>query len=275
MVADLTDAAGDGNFALESLMFGGAPAPDSLAPRAHAAFPTASMSQGYGLTETSSVAVGFAGEDYIERPKSCGLPTPVNDILIVQDGLVMRPGEVGEVWLRGPNIMKGYWRDPAATAKALTRDGWFRTGDLGVLDEEGFLYIRDRIKDIIIRGGENIDSVTVENALYADDRVLEAAAVGVPDARLGELVAAVVSVKPAFRSDAPGRKEDKVTDAGLIAFAAQRLPRFAVPVMIIVQDEPFERTPSGKILKADLRKVAAAAYAKRLAAGGSQQQAKL
>lgn len=164
MVADLTDAAGDGNFALESLMFGGAPAPDSLAPRAHAAFPTASMSQGYGLTETSSVAVGFAGEDYIERPKSwcvqhsllhvransnrfhlaSGLPTPVNDIIIVKDGLVMRPGEVGEVWLRGPNIMKAYWRDPEATAKALTRDGWFRTGDLGVLDEEGFLYIRDR-----------------------------------------------------------------------------------------------------------------------------------
>lgn len=101
----------------------------------------------------------------------------MNDILIVKEGLVMRPGEVGEVWLRGPNVMKGYWRDPAATAKALTRDGWFRTGDLGVLDEEGFLYIRDRsmcfqalsvlswngalinlcpVKDIIIRGGENI-----------------------------------------------------------------------------------------------------------------------
>ncbi|KAF8974758.1 hypothetical protein BDZ97DRAFT_1775265 [Flammula alnicola] len=262
MVADLTESSGTGNFSVESLMFGGAPAPDSLAARAHHAFPSASMSQGYGLTETSSVAVGFAGEDYIARPSSCGLATPINDILIVQGDITVPPGTVGEVWLRGPNVMKGYWRDQAATEKVLTKDGWFKTGDLGLLDNEGFLYIRDRIKDIIIRGGENIDSVSVENALYADERVLEVAAVGVPDKRLGEIVAAVVSIKPAYQG--------KVTEQSLIALAQKSLPKFAVPVMVVIQNEQFERTPSGKILKADLRKVAAEAWSKR-----STQKAKL
>ncbi|KJA24659.1 hypothetical protein HYPSUDRAFT_38744 [Hypholoma sublateritium FD-334 SS-4] len=262
MVADLTESCGTDNFSLDSLMFGGAPAPDSLAARARQAFPVASMSQGYGLTETSSVAVGFAAEDYLTRPTSCGLPTPVNDVIIVQGDKVVPPGTVGEVWIRGPNVMKGYWRDQAATDKAITKDGWFKSGDLGLVDEEGFVYIRDRIKDIIIRGGENIDSVTVENALYADERVLEVAAIGVPDSRLHELVAAIVSVKHAFHG--------KVTEKSLLEIAAKSLPKFAVPVMIIIQNEPFERTPSGKILKADLRKVAAAEWARR-----SPQKAKL
>ncbi|KDR83762.1 hypothetical protein GALMADRAFT_236121 [Galerina marginata CBS 339.88] len=248
MVSDLADSSGAGQ-PLEGLMFGGAPAPDSLTTRAKLAFPTASLSQGYGLTETSSVAVGFAGEDYMARPASCGLPTPINDLAIMNGDVKAPPGTVGEVWIRGPNVMKGYWRDQEATDKVLTKDAWFKTGDLGFVDQEGFLYIRDRIKDIIIRGGENIDSVSVENAIYADDRVLEVAAVGVPDKRLGELVAAVVSVKPAFHG--------KVTEAALVTLAQKSLPKFAVPVMILIQNEPFERTPSGKILKADLRKLAA------------------
>ncbi|CAA7259743.1 unnamed protein product [Cyclocybe aegerita] len=254
MVSDLADSSAAG-LPLDALMFGGAPAPDTLTPRARRAFPTATMSQGYGLTETSSVAVGFAGEDYVARPTSCGLAMPVNDLMIMNDDTSVPAGTVGEVWIRGPNVMKGYWRDQAATDKVLTQDGWFKSGDLGFLDKEGFLYIRDRIKDIIIRGGENIDSVTVENALYADERVLEAAAVGVPDKRLGELVAAVVSVKPPFHS--------RVTDRELISLARKSLPKFAVPVMIVVQNEPFERTPSGKILKADLRKIAAKEWSKR------------
>ncbi|KAG5646574.1 hypothetical protein DXG03_002877 [Asterophora parasitica] len=155
-------------------------------------------------------------------------------------------GEVGEVWLRGPNVMKEYWRDPGKLA--VTKDGWFKTGDLGCVDKEGFLYIRDRIKDIIIRGGENIDSTSVENALYADERVMEAAAVGVPHPRLGEFVAAVVSAKPGFKG--------QLTEASLIAAAAKSLPKFAVPVLVVIKDEPLERTESGKILKPQLRKIA-------------------
>uniref|UniRef100_A0A8H8CLN0 Uncharacterized protein n=1 Tax=Psilocybe cubensis TaxID=181762 RepID=A0A8H8CLN0_PSICU len=254
MVSDLSDSSCSGH-PLESLMFGGAPAHNSLAERAKQSFPTASLSQGYGLTETSSVAVGFAGEDYLARPMSCGLATPINDIVIVINDAVVPPNTVGEVWIRGPNVMKGYWKDPESTHKVLTKDGWFKTGDLGYLDQEGFLYIRDRIKDIIIRGGENIDSVSVENAIYADERVLEVAAVGVPDVRLGELVAVIVSIKPAYHG--------KVTETSLISQAQKSLPRHAVPVLVIIQNEPFERTPSGKILKADLRKMAAAIWLAR------------
>ncbi|KAF9058217.1 hypothetical protein BJ165DRAFT_1426444 [Panaeolus papilionaceus] len=254
MVADLTDSSKGAP--LEALMFGGAPAPDTLAARAAQAFPSAALSQGYGLTETSSVAVGFAAEDYVARPQSCGLAMPINDILIMKDDKSVPAGSVGEVWLRGPNVMKGYWKDQAATDKVLTKDGWFKSGDLGYLDTEGFLYIRDRIKDIIIRGGENIDSVTVENVLYADTRILEAAAVGVPDPRLGELVAAVVSIKPPYHG--------QVTERELIEHVAKKLPKFAVPVMIIIQNEPFERTPSGKILKPQLRELAAKAWVERV-----------
>ncbi|KNZ77743.1 2-succinylbenzoate--CoA ligase [Termitomyces sp. J132] len=247
MVADLTESSLAGH-SLDGLLFGGSPAPDSLVPRARAAFPTAVMIQGYGLTETNSIAVSFAGEDYTVRPTSTGRASPVNEIKIVHNGLVMSPGNVGEVWLRGPNVMKCYWCEPVATEKVITLDGWLKTGDLGFLDEEGFLYIKDRLKDIIIRGGENIDSVSVENALYRDSRILEAAAVGVPDDRLGELVAAVVSVKSAYRGS--------VTEASLIRLAKKYLPRFAVPVMIVVFNEPLEHTPSGKIIKGELRQIA-------------------
>ncbi|KAF5385818.1 hypothetical protein D9615_002571 [Tricholomella constricta] len=247
MVADLTESSLAGH-SLDGLLFGGSPAPDTLVPRARKAFPSAVMIQAYGLTETNSIAVSFAGEDYTARPTSTGRASPVNEIKIVHEGTDVPPGHVGEVWLRGANVMKCYWREPAATAKAITNDGWLKTGDLGFLDEEGFLYIKDRLKDIIIRGGENIDSVSVENALYRDPRILEAAAVGVPDERLGELVAAVVSVKSSFQGN--------VTEAALIALARKHLPRFAVPVMIVVLDKPLEHTPSGKIVKGELRLLA-------------------
>jgi acyl-CoA synthetase (AMP-forming)/AMP-acid ligase II len=233
---------------LEGLLFGGAPAPPSLVARARKAFPTATMTQAYGLTETNSVAVSIAGEDYAARPTSTGRACPVNDIQIVHENTCLPPGSVGEVWLRGPNVMKCYWREPQATDAAITKDGWLRTGDLGYLDDEGFLYIKDRLKDIIIRGGENVDSVTVENAFYADPRVLEVAAVGVPDERLGELVVALVSVRPDYQG--------QVTEAMLLTQARRRLPKFAVPAMVLILNATFERTPSGKIIIDELRKIA-------------------
>ncbi|TFY72978.1 hypothetical protein EVG20_g16 [Dentipellis fragilis] len=267
MVSDLINSSPNG-LPLASLLFGGAPAPDWLVEGSRAAFPDAAMSQAYGLTETNSVAVGFAGEDYAVRPTSAGLPAPVCDILIVKDGKVLPAGEQGEVWLRGPNVMKGYWGDPAATAAAITQDGWLRTGDIGFVDHDGFLYIRDRIKDLIIRGGENIDSVSVENAVSADDRLLEVAAVAVPDKRLGELVTVVASVKAAYQG--------KVKEEEVIAIARKRLPRFAVPVMILLLDDRLARTPSGKILKGELRQVAKAEWLKRLQANkGTPAAAKL
>ncbi|KAG6849878.1 hypothetical protein H0H93_004096 [Arthromyces matolae] len=262
MVSDLIESSLSG-YRLEGLLFGGSPAPDTLVPRAHSAFPAATMMQAYGMTETNSIAVSIAGDDYAARPTSTGRASPVNEIKVVRDGVSVGPGVAGEVWLRGPNIMQCYWCDSDATENAITSDGWLRTGDLGYLDKEGFLYIKDRIKDIIIRGGENIDSVAVENALYRDPRVSEAAAVGVPDDRLGELVAAVVSVKPAYRG--------AVTGASLIATARKHLPRFAVPVMIIVQDEPFELTPSGKIIKSNLRQLAQWHWEERARTGDNHE----
>ncbi|KAF5393503.1 hypothetical protein D9757_000599 [Collybiopsis confluens] len=266
MVYDLLESSLVGH-PLEGLFFGGSPASEVLASQAQAAFPTARLSQAYGLTETNSVAVGIAGEDYMIRPGSTlgstgftvsllnanyicfrGLACPVNDIMIMVDDRVASHGEAGEVFLRGPNVMKGYYRDPEATRQVLMADGWLKTGDIGVMDSEGFLYIKDRIKDLIIRGGENIPSISVENALYEDPRISEAAAVGVPDKRLGELVAAVVSLKTPYRG--------QVTESSLIESVRKRLPPFAVPVMIVIKNEPFHLTPSGKIMKPQLRDLA-------------------
>ncbi|KAL4242044.1 hypothetical protein ABKN59_000589 [Abortiporus biennis] len=215
----------------------------------------AMLTHAFGMTETNAVSVALAGEDYESKPTSCGIPCPVNDMLIVKDGQVLPNGEEGEVWLRGPNVMKCYWNDPDATAKVLTKDGWYKTGDLGLIDEEGYLHIRDRIKDLIIRGGENVDSVSVENAIAADGRVLEVAVVGIPDARWGELVAALVVIRSEYYG--------AITGGEVIEFCRDRLPKFAVPVMVLLQDHPFVHTQSGKIMKAPLRVIAREEWARR------------
>ncbi|KAK0442019.1 uncharacterized protein EV420DRAFT_1083060 [Desarmillaria tabescens] len=242
-------------FPMESITLGGAPVAGSLAIRSKERFPSAIMSNAYGLTETNSTAIGLAGDDYLARPESSGLPPPVTDFIIMKKDVEAAPGEVGEVWIRGPCVMKRYFGDREATDKALTQDGWFRTGDLGYRDAEGFLFIKGRIKDIIIRGGENVDCVSVESALHTEPGVLEAAAVGVPDKRLGELVAAVVTVKPSWRG--------KVKEEKLLSIARKLLPKFAVPIMVMVQDGEFEHTPSGKIMKSTLRIVAQKEWERR------------
>ncbi|KIK64095.1 hypothetical protein GYMLUDRAFT_241307 [Collybiopsis luxurians FD-317 M1] len=256
IVSDLVDSPASGT-GLQAIMFGGSAVPASLLQRARKAFPAALMSQAYGLTETNATSVGISGEDWDLRKSSCGRVLPTNDVIIMNEDIPCPTGTAGEIWIRGPNgallysrtdsflietairrlVMKCYWGEPVATSKVLTKDGWFRTGDVGYLDEEGFLYIKDRLKDIIIRGGENVDSVAVENALYEHEGVKEAAAIGVPDARLGELVAAMPK--------------------------AGNLPRFAVPVFILIRDEDFSHTPSGKIIKTDLRRIAAKEWSKR------------
>ncbi|THV00376.1 acetyl-CoA synthetase-like protein [Dendrothele bispora CBS 962.96] len=262
---------------IEGLTFGGAPVPSALAVRTRKAYPKAVLSQAYGMTETNATVVSFSGPDYETRWESCGRPSPVNDLLIMQNGKKCPPRTAGEIWIRGPNVMKGYWGDPVspssimellsdATSKTLTKDGWCKTGDIGYLDEEGYLYLNGRSKDMIIRGGENIifsdplnlkDPVSVENALHRDERLNEVAAVGVPDSRLGELVTAVITVKQAYKG--------QVKERELIALAQKHLPNFAVPVMIIVYEGKFEHTPSEKIVKAPLRKLAEAEWKKRTA----------
>jgi acyl-CoA synthetase (AMP-forming)/AMP-acid ligase II len=228
---------------VQGIGYGGAPAPPELVKRIREHFPTVSPGNGYGMTETSSLAVGNGGEDYLRKPESVGRPSPVNDIMIADEsGNEVATGELGEVCMRGPNVVKGYWNKPDATAETF-RDGWLHSGDIGRVDDEGFLYIVDRAKDMVIRGGENVYSVEIEGVLYEHPAVSEAAVIGIPHRVLGEEVGAVVKrVQGA-----------EVTEQELQDHVGQRLAAFKVPVHIWIRDDDLPRNPAGKILKRELR----------------------
>lgn len=228
---------------VQSIGYGGAPAPAELVARIREAFPEVSPSNGYGLTETSSITTMNSGVDYLRKPDSVGRPVPVCEVRATDpEGNEVPPGEVGELWIHGPNIVKGYWNKPEATAESFV-DGWFRSGDLARIDSEGFVYIVDRAKDMIIRGGENIYSVEVENALYEHPSVMDAAVFGVPHRVLGEEVAAAVQVKPGAQ----------LTESELLEYVGQHLAAFKVPRYLDLRDEPLPRNANGKILKRDLK----------------------
>jgi long-chain acyl-CoA synthetase len=228
---------------VKSIGYGGAPAAPELVRRIEAMFPGRTPSNGYGLPETSSVTTMNAGLDYQTRPESVGVPVPVCDIRIVGgDGSTLPIGEIGEIWIKGPNVVKGYWNKPEATAAAIT-DGWLHSGDVGRVDDEGFVYIVDRAKDMIIRGGENVYCVEVESALFEHPAVTDAAVIGIPDHVLGEEVGAVVYVSPG----------STVTEEELRAFVAERLASFKVPSKIWFRPEPLQRNANGKIMKRELK----------------------
>jgi long-chain acyl-CoA synthetase len=232
---------------LETVSYGGAPSAPELVRKIREMFPNAQPGNGWGMTETTGTVTVHSGEDYLNRPESCGPPTPVADLKVVDpiDGVtVLPPGQVGEIWAKGPHIAAGYWNKPEATAKTFV-DGWIRTGDLGRLDEEGFCYVVDRAKDMLIRGGENIYCIEVENALYDHPSVMDAALVGVPHRTLGEEPAAVVSLKPGAQA----------TEEELRAHVAVRLAAFKVPVAIRFWPETLPRNANGKILKSELKKL--------------------
>ncbi|MEG3175117.1 class I adenylate-forming enzyme family protein [Sphingomonas sp. RB3P16] len=228
---------------LEAIAYGGAPSAPELVRRIYTEF-GALPSNGWGMTETMATVTGHGAEDYLTRPTSAGPAVPVADLKIMdEDGLRELPtGEVGELWARGPMVVKGYWNKPEATAATFV-DGWVRTGDLARLDAEGFLYIVDRAKDMIIRGGENIYSSEVENVLYAHPAVTDCALIGIPHRTLGEEPAAVVHL-------APGQA---ATEAELQAWVRARLAIFKTPVAIRFVDETLPRNANGKILKKDLK----------------------
>jgi len=229
---------------VQSVGYGGAPAAPELVRRIREAFPKSSPGQGYGLTETSSVTTLIGGADYVVHPDSVGAPVPVVDIRICDDqGKDVPLGEVGEVWIGGPNVVKGYWRKPEATAESFP-GGWLRSGDVGRVDEEGFLYLVDRAKDMLIRGGENVYCVEVESVLYEHPAVMDAAVVGIPHKVLGEEVGAVVQL-------VPGKS---VSEKELQDHVAAKLAAFKVPVRIELRSEPLPRNANGKILKRDLKK---------------------
>lgn len=230
---------------LETLSYGGAPSAPELVRKIVETFPKSQAGNGWGMTETSATFTSHVGEDYANRPMSAGPCVPVCDMDVRDpDGKVLPAGDVGELYGRGPNVVIGYWNKPEATAATFI-GGWVRTGDLARIDEDGFLFIIDRAKDMLIRGGENIYCVEVENALYEHPAVMDAAVVGKPHRTLGEEPAAVVTLKPGAHAE----------EAELRAFVAERLAAFKVPVKIEFRTETLPRNANGKILKIELKKV--------------------
>ncbi|HEX7946584.1 MAG TPA: fatty acid--CoA ligase family protein, partial [Phenylobacterium sp.] len=233
-----------------SLNYGGAPSAPELVRQILEAFPGALPGNGWGMTETSAGFAGHVGRDYENRPASCGPAAPVGEMQVRDpaDGKTILPaGSIGELWVKGPQVVKGYWKKPEATAETF-QDGWLRTGDLVRVDEEGFLFIIDRAKDMLIRGGENIYCIEVENVLYDHPDVMDAALIGIPHKTLGEEPAAVVHLKPGGMA----------TEAELRELVRQRLAAFKVPVKIAFWPETLPRNANGKIMKRDLRTVFAA-----------------
>jgi long-chain acyl-CoA synthetase len=222
---------------------GGAPAPPELVRRVASSFAKASPNIGYGMTETNAYGPQNGGEDYLTHPTSSGRATPILQVEVRDDeGRPVPVGERGEIWFKGPNLIRGYWNRPDATDETIV-DGWLRTGDIGRLDDEGFIYVEDRAKDMVLRGGENVYCAEVEAAIYEHPSVREAAVFGVPHERLGEEVAAVVVP----------RAGTTLTADDVRAHVKERLAPFKVPTRVAVWAEPLPRNPAGKVLKRDLR----------------------
>lgn len=244
MTGDLVEYARGSNCDLSSLATvggGGAPRAPEQVRGIDRTFPNATPNTGWGMTETNAIGTGIGGQDYLDRPESSGRCSAVLDLRVVDDsGKELPQGERGELQIRGTSVIRGYWNRPDANAEVFV-DGWLRTGDVAYLDAEGYLFIVDRIKDLVIRGGENIGCGAVEAALLEHPAVVEASVYAVPDARLGEEVGATVYAR------------DRIDEAELRAFLEPRLARFEIPRYLHVSDEPLPRIASGKLFKRQLR----------------------
>jgi acyl-CoA synthetase (AMP-forming)/AMP-acid ligase II len=231
---------------LELIVYGASPAPLDLLRNAVKVF-GCSLAQVYGLTETTGAITYLPPEDHgeqaVERMKSCGKAMAGVEIKVVDaTGKALPPGEVGEVICRTPQVMLGYWNLDEATRRSI-RGGWFYTGDAGYMDKDGYLYIYDRVKDMIVSGGENIYPAEIESALFGHPAISDVAVIGVPDDQWGEAVKAIIVRKPGASLDT----------AELIAYARERLAGYKVPRSVDFV-EALPRNPSGKILKRELRK---------------------
>jgi long-chain acyl-CoA synthetase len=229
---------------LRSISFGGAPTAPETIEKAREVLPVEpSFSNAYGLTETHGVATLNGGKDLLGRKTAAGRPFPFLDMKIIDEsGKQLGDGQQGELLIYGPTITPGYWNRPDATADTV-RDGWLHTGDLGYRDADGFYFVVDRAKDMILRGGENVYCIEIENCLADHPEIDEAAVVGVPDAELGERVKAVVRRVPGSRLD----------EAGVKRHVGAHLARFKVPEIVAFTDQPLPRNAAGKLLKNQLR----------------------
>jgi long-chain acyl-CoA synthetase len=230
---------------IQSFAAGGAPRAPEHVRRLNDELP-APPALGYGLTETNAVGCGSFSTNYLEKPNSTGRAyAPLVDLAILDDaGAALPQGERGEVCIRSVANFSGYWGREDATAAAMTADGYFRTGDIGLLDPDGYLFIVDRKKDIIIRGGENISCQEVEAALYAHASVAEACVFGLPDERLGEIVGAVVHIHPG----------QMLSEEALLFFLSEQLAAFKVPARLWFESAPLPKLGTEKIDKVGLRK---------------------
>jgi acyl-CoA synthetase (AMP-forming)/AMP-acid ligase II len=219
--------------------YGGAPTPPQQVARMMEEFPNARLGNGFGLTETSSVATFLPHEYALERPETVGFAAPVVELDLAD---VDPASGAGELLIRAPNVVGGYWAKPQQTKDTFV-DGWLHTGDVALLDDDGFCTIVDRMKDMVNRGGENVYCVEVENVLARHPAVYEVAVLGVPDPMMGEKVGAVVVARPG----------ETVEPSDLLAFAGKSLADFKIPQYVVVRSEPLPRNPGGKVLKPTLR----------------------
>ena len=234
---------------LRVFVYGASPISEEILSRSVRTF-KCKFWQAYGLTETTGAIINLPPEDHDpdgpnkHRLRSCGLPSPETQVRIVdaESKKDMPVGEVGEIWMKSPLVMKGYWNMPEATAEAIVDGGWFRSGDAGYLDADGYLYIHDRVKDMIVSGGENVYPAEVENVLMAHPAIADVAVIGVPDEKWGETPKAIVVRKAGV----------EVTEQDIISFCKERMAKFKCPTSVDWIDV-LPRNPSGKILKKDLR----------------------
>ncbi len=233
---------------LQCIVYGASPITQEVLVSAMQTF-AADFFQVYGLTETSGGVTILLPEDHepggprANLLRSCGKPIEGHEIQIVDrdGGDILGDGAVGEIWIRGPQIMKGYWRNPEATSDSITADGWFKSGDAG-FTEDGYLFIHDRVKDMIISGGENIYPAEIENVLMSHPQISDAAVIGVPSDRWGETVKAIIT-----------RSDPSLSDQSVISFCRKNLAAYKCPTSVDWMDA-IPRNPSGKILKTELRK---------------------
>jgi len=227
---------------LRILAYGGAPMSTQTIEQLQREFPGVRLHNAYGATETSSPTTVMPAGYQEKKARSVGLPIPVVEVKIVdENGRLCQPGEVGELWIKGPNVVPEYWNNPEANGKSFV-DGYWRSGDMAMMDEDGFVYIMDRLKDMINRGGEKVFSVEVENVLYQHPKVLEAAVVGIPDAVFGEVVKAVIVPK----------EGTTITVDEIKQFVKEHLADYKVPAVVEFCGE-LPRNPGGKVLKNLLR----------------------
>jgi long-chain acyl-CoA synthetase len=242
---------------LKYILYGASPIPLDLLRECISVF-GCGFCQQYGMTETCGTIVYLPPEDHDpagnKRMRSAGIPMPGVEIKVVDEaGRTVPPNTVGEIAIRSISNMAGYWNLPEATAQTIDKEGWLRTGDAGYLDEDDYLYIQDRVKDMIISGGENIYPAEVENAIYGHPGVQEVAVIGVPDEKWGEVVKAIVVPRPGAT----------IEPQEVIAFARSRIAQFKTPKTVDIIDA-LPRNASGKILRRQLREPYWAGHAKRV-----------